>query len=438
MSDKKIVLYNFLLPDYKAIEQYFNDMQDRGYELVRTMPVNLAVLKKSEDKNIRYFVDALKNGVDEDYLALLKDSGWEPVGKVPVRGGLVIFKSSPGVTPVPIQTDDEIEAKNIFNCCLKREMMGLLFPLFYYIFLCWQYIFNFSYDVIVRNTSLILLFIAPGFTVYVLWYITYLTAYAVRSRARIREGQALLVPSVRTARLRGNAVFGCLFLGLLLILAALVFDMFSMGGFALGVLIPILAAAAIGIGISQSRLFFKRSKGGKILIMVVCVLLLSGFTSYVISYFVMNQVMGNRETWQQREERAANMQVIRYEDFFEKAEEERLYSSLEEASSFLVPVQQHSTVSLKGNFIRTDYYKAANAWAADVLFDGLYAKYLQKEAYDYIINESPYSGVEIYYNEWRDCVLIRKGNVIALVETSADFNDAKIWSIIIERLKLGD
>ncbi len=95
--------------NYKAAQAWLDRRAERGWALKRVWLGCVALLQRAEAP--RHFVDLDARGgfdgdVDADYLQLCADAGWELVQNL---RGMLLFRSAPGKSPVPIQTDSGIE-----------------------------------------------------------------------------------------------------------------------------------------------------------------------------------------------------------------------------------------------------------------------------------------------------------------------------------------
>ena len=95
--------------NYKAAQAWLDRRAERGWALKRVWLGCVALLQRAEGTS--HFVDLdMRSGFDEDmdgdYLQLCADAGWELVQNL---RGMLLFRSAPGKSPVPIQTDGGIE-----------------------------------------------------------------------------------------------------------------------------------------------------------------------------------------------------------------------------------------------------------------------------------------------------------------------------------------
>lgn len=115
--------------NYKAAQAYLDRQADRGWALKR---VWLGCLARFQRGSARHFVDldlhtAFDDGPDTDYLQLCADAGWEHLQSL---RGMLLFRSTPGADPVPIQSDGEIEWERFWARYRPRPWLTLLLLVF--------------------------------------------------------------------------------------------------------------------------------------------------------------------------------------------------------------------------------------------------------------------------------------------------------------------
>lgn len=115
--------FSYLLIDRSAAQAKLNQWAQEGWALERVYCGLFAKLKPTNRADLTYFLDwtdpQCQDG--EDYLQLCADGGWELVDTVDY---LNIFASRPGMDPVPIQTDPELEYLRFRKKVLRRMALG--------------------------------------------------------------------------------------------------------------------------------------------------------------------------------------------------------------------------------------------------------------------------------------------------------------------------
>lgn len=116
-------LFSYLSIDREAAQDMLNGMAGRGWELDRLFPFRLARFRRTERKDLRYFLDWTDPKIEEepDYLQLCEDAGWEFLRRVDYWN---LYVSRPGTSPSPIQTDPETEYARFRGKVLRRMAIG--------------------------------------------------------------------------------------------------------------------------------------------------------------------------------------------------------------------------------------------------------------------------------------------------------------------------
>lgn len=131
--NRKWTLFTFSRGDFKTIEQYLNEQAERGWELEKTGI--LAKWKRTERSDLTYCVDLAKPRQDRnarlDYTGLCAEGGWELAS---LTGGMYIFKSRPSVTPIPIQTDPELERRQYNRYYIRNTILSVIIIIAYFAF----------------------------------------------------------------------------------------------------------------------------------------------------------------------------------------------------------------------------------------------------------------------------------------------------------------
>lgn len=123
---KRRKLFWFDTIDYRAAEAWLNEQAAQGWELEGIWPGPVAVFNPARRRDLQYAVAVDPTGGkgerEEAYLQLMEDAGWHKVERKP---GIYIFASVPGVNPAPLQTDPELEQKQFYQY-LRRGWIASL------------------------------------------------------------------------------------------------------------------------------------------------------------------------------------------------------------------------------------------------------------------------------------------------------------------------
>lgn len=120
--------FAFLAVEHLAAQDFLNAMAAMGWELERIAWGYFAKFRRSQRKDLTYFLDWSdpEKEENEDYLRLCADAGWELALQQRYWN---IYASRPGTAPSPIQTDPELEYQRFRKKVLRRMVLTCGFVL---------------------------------------------------------------------------------------------------------------------------------------------------------------------------------------------------------------------------------------------------------------------------------------------------------------------
>ena len=201
-------IFLFDAEDYRAAEAWLNAQADQGWELEGIWPGPLAVFTPTQRRDLQYAVtlDPTRGeGAREDaYLQLMEDAGWKKVEQKP---GLIIFASIPGANPAPIQTDPEVERRQLFRYVRRGWLvsviaLAILAALYLIITLAMKgrYVPLISYELALRDKRVVAALAALPLAAALIWE-TAVLLRLWRAGRRTAEGGGAL-PALGGARAR--------------------------------------------------------------------------------------------------------------------------------------------------------------------------------------------------------------------------------------------
>ena len=206
---KRYALTYFLDADYKAMEDWLNRKEDRGWELERLRLGLLAVFVPAKRPGTTYAVDLAPTRRDEEeeeaYRQLCADAGWELVGKA---GAKRVYRSVPGRDTIPLQTDLDLEEKQFRACITRPELSGAMRTTLLVVFLTWLSVWSNSGAIYWFELALepMVLAVLALIALELLWHLS-MVFYAWRYSRRIcraeERGEPFPRPRLGRARLRG-------------------------------------------------------------------------------------------------------------------------------------------------------------------------------------------------------------------------------------------
>ena len=200
-DDIKIVFWRYLTLDYKAVQDYLEDMALKGYELISIYSIiPFAKFKKITPRRIRYYTDIFEIDESKSNIDLCKNLGWQLIGS---KEKIYIFKAKYNYRLIPIQKDKDRIKKSL----IKKEFTVLLIEFFVLFLLFYSSIIKLDYKMLLSYSSCSTLFYITVTILYSIIYILYLFNFIVKLNRAIKEEEVLRVPTVESAKLRAYCKF---------------------------------------------------------------------------------------------------------------------------------------------------------------------------------------------------------------------------------------
>ena len=207
IGNSKWVLFNLLPYEYKALENYLEEMALKGWKL-KNMRGYLLKFKRIEPKKIKYSVDIMdkisffdgKNSESAlEYREYCKAAGWEFVCE---REKIQIYCSESDLSNNPIHTDEEEKFNCIFKASLKHVLSSLIMILsVVYI----QYITIFrSYNVnfLANDIQIFLLFILSIFIIHGVIGVVNFVIWGVKGKVALKKGDVVSYNCFKAMKVR--------------------------------------------------------------------------------------------------------------------------------------------------------------------------------------------------------------------------------------------
>ena len=408
MSKWRYRFLGFMTLDYKALQAYLNQMGQEGYELMeltKLLPIG-KFKRKEEEKPKSYYVDIFQKQEAGDYIALCEDSGWEYLKAI---GSMRVFKQREGYEAIPIQTDEEIEAKIVSKAFLNKELLPycLWLPLLFVQFI--GQFMDFDYRRLLSYCESMLLFLVPLVMLYLGVVVATWLIYRGQVRRAKEQQDCLKSPSIRGARVRGYLSYGYIGLLIFMLLVSYIGDFANEPYIILASVMPLvvlfIGTYCIGQGKRKKKIGILLLAGSLVLWPILTIgLIRSGDKS-----------KNNSEI--QRE--AASYPVLTLEAVNGKKAQGDLVVRLEKGHSFFVKQSYHYIEGVRHEElaiprIQTQYIEARTFFIAEVIFEDMFKQIEDKNLK--AMDESLYDAEEVYYCEARECLLLKKGRVIIQVE----------------------
>lgn len=206
MGNRVKRLWPFMKADYRAAEEYLQQMAEKGLMLKSLDPLwmglfPIATYEKVRPQKRKYCIDGFSGDEEkaEEYLQLAKDAGWEITA---ADYGFAFFVSHEGEEPAPMQTDWQNGYRQIRKSFWRQDIpMGIILLLALALL---NTIENFQlWDLLMMKES-----VSAGvfFIIFILFSLVPLVRavnFYIRSEKAIRRDTPMQPRTMKTARLLG-------------------------------------------------------------------------------------------------------------------------------------------------------------------------------------------------------------------------------------------
>lgn len=116
-------LFSYRTIDHQAAQDFLNEMASEGWQLNLIVLNLFARFQRTERTDLSYYLDWAdpKRVEDPDYIRMCAESGWFIKYEL---GYWNLYESRPGFSPVPIQTDPELEYQRFRRKAVRRAVIS--------------------------------------------------------------------------------------------------------------------------------------------------------------------------------------------------------------------------------------------------------------------------------------------------------------------------
>lgn len=199
-------LFRYLVIDHKAAQDWLNEMAAEGWELEHIYLGLFARFRRTERRDLTYFLDWTSALEDAEYLQLCSDAGWDFVQSV---GYLNFYAAKPGARPLPIQTDPELEyqrfqKKTARNVLFSAAYLAVLLAVCVWIMLTRTTPSQLLADLLTSYSTLVFLGLtALPVSLFLTLYLLLVLRWGLACRRALRQGEPLPTAGQAQARKRG-------------------------------------------------------------------------------------------------------------------------------------------------------------------------------------------------------------------------------------------
>lgn len=433
MKDKaKWVFWGFLSLDYKAMEDYLENMAAQGWFLDKIVyPV--ARFKAIEPQRMQFTVDVFREGgafapdnfpAVEEYRQLCRDSGWKFITSA---SHLQFFYAPEGTNPTPIQTDQQLEQKIVASSLWWGEfgkghllLMGVLLIA--------------SYVFLTRNHLKLLTFMGvagylfPALAVYMFAYGMYLLLWLEKTRRRVIQGLGIKGASVRSARLRVKALFVPVIVLCVLFIAAMLADWVVLPYNPMLSIVPVIPVLIIVFGARYLKKNLAKSKKQSMIIGVSALLI----AMLIVPYSV--RLLASTIQFEQMGEEPYGENVLTLDDLI-GCQGNRVAMEFHPGRSPVVPRHyDYWEVRALGDesvSLRVKYYRTISGYFARQIFEGTAESVSRREELLSDTSRAELWDVErVMISGDESIVLIINGNKVLYLEGDIDWTKEQVRGMI--------
>lgn len=450
-NKSKWVFWGFFSLDYKAMEEYLEEMAEKGWMLEKVGRV-IARFRAIEPRKIKFYVDVFKEGgpltpekteESEEYRKLCLESGWT---FITTQDYLQFFYADEDSEPIPIQTDEEIEQKIVELTLLRQELIGIFIFLIIAVFVLANNI-PFRYNRLLSFTGITSTFLFPILCIFTVVPGVYSIFWMIKARRDIKNGLSIVKPTLKSARRRIIAFSGTTWVIILIYTLSFISDaFFTPDKIALALLGPAVGMF-LGSGVRYLVRKNKIKKDDSKLYIVISIIFIIIFMPIVSSLLI-----EGTEDMYKVDSVPEGYPIITMEEISKDTMHgSEIIREFKPGMSPIVP--KHYTYweykKLNGitKSINVKYYEAINPYFAEIIFNGIIDKLEKgiKWRGEYILTQNIITDDKMKdlwgmnnmaLAEERDEIIIQKGNIVLhLIDFSEDmdFDDNQTRELIINR-----
>jgi len=430
-STKK-TMFMFSHLDYKAMQEYFEQMARKGWMLEKLGTVT-ATFRQIEPQDLTFTVDIFpyttifdspENQDAMDYRELCEQSGWRFVTS---SNKLNVFFAKAKEDPTPIQTDSVVEEKLVRQSVFSAELLVFIIclPL---LWLRMGSLFPFDYSKLFTNMDIVATVYFPLLLIPVTLYTGYYVWWFWKARRNIREGLPLPQTSLRAARFRGLLLLYVAGLLVVLMFAAAIAD--ARGGRAIILYVMFLPLISIAgsLWLKKTVATKRRTRRQNMAMFAIASI---GITFVFITTMNVLIFAGDRfPSWTgMKRELPDGYIALKLTDFGINRQPHT--TSFSQSSSFLVPQSYDYYESSQDGVIRTRYIEAVNQRVARYIFDGMLKR--SDLLYNRHISPAPsamWNADEAYYlTTDRSMLILIQGSRVIYLDSKFDFAEKDLVEI---------
>ena len=296
-------LDTFTIGDIKTLEHRFSRMAEQGWMIDK---IGFRLRYRAIDPcNKCFFVDLLpqitafdypENEDAQDYRSICEESGWTFVAAS--RKLHVFCADRDNNTPIPIHTDNALQAKMYLKTCRKNELLVLLYAL---VMLYFSFPARNGVDLFLSNISLFMTigycFLLTG----VIWTVGFVLRWYIRTMKSAKYSLPLPKVNYRLSRLRSKVLLAGFIAFIVCVILGIAFEI--LGGMPIVILTAIigpLSAFAVGLWIRRQIDTKRRTRTANIKFSIITIAVLELVLLSVLVFILPGPILLRSDTLDNR------------------------------------------------------------------------------------------------------------------------------------------
>ncbi len=444
----KWLSWGFFSLDYKAMEEYLEEMAEKGWMLEKVGNY-LAKFKAIEPRKLKFYVDVFKEEgpltpekteESEEYRNLCQESGWTFITS---RNYLQFFYADRNSQPVPIQTDEAIEQKIVELTLLKNELGGILF---FSIIAAWALLLNFpvKYTNLLSFTGITRTILFPVLCAFISIPAIYSIVWMLRARRNIKNALPIEKPTLKSARRRIMAFHVPVLIIASVYVLSFIGDAFFRPDTLLALIGPVVG---ITIGAGIRYLIKKKAANQEDVVLYVALAIIFTIIIIPIAFSFFSGSYIERHTVDTIADRypVVTMEEILNDSALGIITDREFKAGMSPVVPMHYDYWESRDIGYITKYIDIKYYRAINPYFAEIIFNGITDSlekgfkwqgmtFFEKTIITDDEMKSLWNADNLALTEERDEIIMRKGNIVLRLSGDMDFNDRHTRELIIKKI----
>lgn len=438
----KTVFWDFIPPDYKAMEEYLEEMAKKGWMLVKVGEVT-ARFKKIEPKEIKFYVDIFQGGGPltpnntieaKSYRSRRERLGWNHITS---QNHLQFFYANENEDTYVTEKDEMTNQESIVNTLWKQELLNNII-IFIALYIFTSTLLTVKYTVLLDYTGIASLFIFPLLAINIVFRAIYGIVWVIKAKRNIKNNLSIKKPTLKGAKRRALLFNKSSFIIFsVFMLTAIIDGVLTSSSILISALIPI---SGISLGVFIRHFVKKKVKSKESAILYAIVGIIAGVI--IIQSIAVFFITRGRSNTISKEDIPEDYPLVTMDELITDSENINLINRrIEPSTSPIVPQHYYYTENWDVNNTRKrmvgNYYKSIHPYFTEIIFKGKLEERLKWIDTTLAKNEEMedlWNVDKFYISENNDAILIQKNNIVMYLSGDINFLEPGVKEKIIDTL----